>query len=46
MPDTVIDLFTKPGREPDSMTAWRTLDITPTPLDTLWPPTANANPRR
>jgi NADH dehydrogenase len=38
IPDTAIELFTKPGREPDPVTAWRILGITPTPLADIWPP--------
>jgi hypothetical protein len=41
LPHAVIDLFTKPGREPDPTTAWHMLDITPTPLATIWRPTVH-----
>jgi uncharacterized protein YbjT (DUF2867 family) len=44
IPDTAIDLFTKPGREPDPTTAWHALGITPTPLNTIWRPNPSPHP--
>ncbi len=37
IPPSVIDMFTKPGRETDPVTAWNLLRLTPTPLDAIWP---------
>jgi uncharacterized protein YbjT (DUF2867 family) len=41
VPQSVIDLFTEPGRQPDVGTAWRMLGMTPTPLAAIWPPVAS-----